>query len=116
MSIGDSLRWLKRPWRGEERLWKVFWLYGLPVIFIGFIIASAVEFGSAMAVGVVAGIRAVVVTAATVAPGPGYEGASHYALVRAWGVSTVSGDISARRQCGQRAGRGAWSDLGGATR
>jgi type VI protein secretion system component VasK len=23
------MNWLKRAWRGEERLWKVFWLYSL---------------------------------------------------------------------------------------
>jgi len=44
---------IKSAWQGEERLWKVFWLYGLPVVFIGFFGSLCVEIGAAMGVGVV---------------------------------------------------------------
>jgi hypothetical protein len=47
------MRWLKRAWQGEERLWKVFWVYGVAVSCIGFFTALAVEIGTAMSTGVV---------------------------------------------------------------
>ena len=37
------LGFIKRAWRGEERLWKVWWLLGLPVNSVCEILARGVE-------------------------------------------------------------------------
>jgi hypothetical protein len=47
------MRWLKLAWHGEERLWKVLWVYGVAVSCVGFFAALAVEMGIAMSTGVV---------------------------------------------------------------
>jgi len=44
---------IRRTWRGEEKLWKVFWVYGVAISFIGFFTALCVEIGTAMSSGLV---------------------------------------------------------------
>ena len=47
------MRGLKLAGQGKERLWKVFWVYGVAVSCVGFFTALTVEIGTAMSVGVV---------------------------------------------------------------
>ena len=47
------MRGLKLAGQGKERLWKVFWAYGVAVSCVGFVTALTVEIGTAMSVGVV---------------------------------------------------------------
>jgi hypothetical protein len=47
------LHWVQQAWRGEEPLWRVFWVYGVALSIIGFFGATAVELGTAMSSGVV---------------------------------------------------------------
>ena len=44
---------IREAWRGEERLWRVFWVYGVALSIIGFFGSLAVEVGTAMSSGVV---------------------------------------------------------------
>ncbi len=37
------MQWIKRTWRGEEKLWKVFWVYGVGLSLVGFFTALAVR-------------------------------------------------------------------------
>lgn len=34
------MEWIKRAWRGEEKLWKVFWIYGfvIPYAFVSIVV------------------------------------------------------------------------------
>jgi len=44
---------VQQAWRGEERLWRVFWVYGVALSIVGFFGSLAVELGTAMSSGVV---------------------------------------------------------------
>jgi hypothetical protein len=47
------MRSVQQAWKGEERLWRVFWVYGVALSVIGFLGSSAVELATAMSSGVV---------------------------------------------------------------
>jgi hypothetical protein len=47
------MQWIKRTWRGEEKLWKVFWVYGVGLSLVGFFTALAVSIWAAMSIGVI---------------------------------------------------------------
>jgi hypothetical protein len=36
-------RTIRRAWRGRERLWKVWWLYGVPVLITEFLFTICVD-------------------------------------------------------------------------
>ena len=47
------MQWIKRTWRGEEKLWKVFWVYGVGLSLVGFFTALAVSIWAATSIGVI---------------------------------------------------------------
>jgi hypothetical protein len=52
--ITNDMHRVQQAWRGEERLWRVFWVYGVALSIVGVFASLAVELGTAMSSGVVA--------------------------------------------------------------